>query len=217
MLAKLGGDVRIGRTDDLVSRYLLLTNSHDGSSAVSVLWTPVRVVCQNTLSAALRNFDGRRNGLNIRHLENVQEKLSQARNVLGLSEAYYQTFARDANAMAERRLTTTEALSYFSKLVPLPEEEDKHEIQARNARVKRAELLTLWGGAGQGADIPGVEGTLWTAYNSITELVDHEALEPTRTRSLEMTRETRLASIWFGAGARLKAKAYDEAMAVLRN
>jgi phage/plasmid-like protein (TIGR03299 family) len=71
ILAKLPDYIRVGK-NDLVEKYLLLTNSHDGSSLVRAKLTPIRVVCQNTLSVAL---NGSEQEVRIRHTANAREKL----------------------------------------------------------------------------------------------------------------------------------------------
>src|SRR5262249_53947643 len=76
LLAKLPGHLRVKTTDDVVEKYLLLSNSHDGSSALRVLFTPVRVVCQNTLSMALRQGNGQ--GVSIRHNGDLAGKIRDA-------------------------------------------------------------------------------------------------------------------------------------------
>lgn len=211
-LAKFNGDVRIGGTDDIVSKYLLLANSHDGSSCVSVLWTPIRVVCQNTLSSAL---NGSRNTMRITHTRSATAKLAQASDVLGLTEAFYEAFTKRAAEMVGRPLNRVAALTYFKSVVPESDEKE-HERAAHNARATHARLMQLWD-EGIGADMPGVRHTLWMAYNAVTEFTDHAEIKETRTRTLEDARDARLASVWFGAGASLKTKAFAEAMAVLRN
>lgn len=66
---------------DEIDKYLLFTNSHDGSSAVNILFTPIRVVCNNTLTAALR---GAKNKYIVRHTISAQEKLKLAEITLGI-------------------------------------------------------------------------------------------------------------------------------------
>ena len=56
LLARLPSDIRV-RGDDILETYLLFTNSHDGSVAIDIRLTTVRVVCQNTLSLALHQQD----------------------------------------------------------------------------------------------------------------------------------------------------------------
>lgn len=66
---------------DEIDKYLLFTNSHDGSSSVNILFTPIRVVCNNTLTAALR---GAKNKYIVRHTISAQEKLKLAEITLGI-------------------------------------------------------------------------------------------------------------------------------------
>ena len=85
ILAKLPSYIKV-KGEDIVEKYLLLTNSHDGSSLVRAKLTPVRVVCSNTLTAAL---DGMEEEVRIRHTPNSTAKLEQAHKLLGLTNSLY--------------------------------------------------------------------------------------------------------------------------------
>ncbi|WP_316809130.1 DUF932 domain-containing protein [Pedobacter agri] len=79
--AKLPEYIRVGK-DDLIEQYLFLTTSHDGFGSISAAFTPVRVICQNTLNAALRN---QKNTIKIRHTASALEKLKQAHQLMGIT------------------------------------------------------------------------------------------------------------------------------------
>ena len=79
--AKLPGYIKVGN-DDLIEKYLFLTTSHDGFGSITAAFTPVRIVCANTLNAAMNNHS---NAIKIRHTANAKEKLEQAHKVMGIS------------------------------------------------------------------------------------------------------------------------------------
>jgi len=68
--AKLPDYIRVGR-DDLIEQYLFLTSSHDGSGSITIAFTPVRIVCANTLNAAMRH---KSNCIKIRHTARATNK-----------------------------------------------------------------------------------------------------------------------------------------------
>ena len=95
--AKLPDYIRVGR-DDCIEKYLFLTTSHNGSGSIQIAFTPVRVVCRNTLNAALRN---QVNGIRIRHTASAGDKLKEAHQLLGITnqlsvelEAIYNRWTR---------------------------------------------------------------------------------------------------------------------------
>jgi phage/plasmid-like protein (TIGR03299 family) len=79
--AKLPGYIKVG-SDDLIEKYLFLTTSHDGFGSITAAFTPVRIVCNNTLNAAQRNCS---NSIKIRHTQNAKERLEQAHKVMGIA------------------------------------------------------------------------------------------------------------------------------------
>ncbi len=188
ILAKLPGFITV-RGKDIVNKYLLLSNSHDGSSPVRVKLTPVRVVCNNTLSAALQGAGEVR----IPHTSNAPKDLEQARSLLGLSNVLYGQLEAIFNRMALKKITDKELVEYVRALVP---DNEEGAGRAKAKEIQKA-CLDLYE-SGQGAELS--RGTLWGAFNCVTEYTDHRMEENPRTR---------LASIWFGRGARLKLKAFQ--------
>lgn len=170
MLAKLPDHIRVKGSDDLVEKFLLLSNSHDGSTALRTLFTPIRVVCQNTLNLALR--EGRNQGISILHKGDLAGKIREAQRVLGLAERFYDDAAAKNDILASHYPTVDQVQRYFESLYPDP-------TDAHNSRAKRVrENLTQIFETGIGLDMPAIKGTSWAAFNAVTEWVDHH--RPTR-------------------------------------
>ena len=208
MLARLPGDVVIDGTDDVTEKFLLLSNSHDGSSSLRMFFTPVRVVCQNTLNVALNG--SAQQGISIRHTGDIATKVSESQRALGLAVRYYDDLEDMVNRLARIPLRQRDLGEYFLRVMPDREESESH---TRTENIRHAMLRNFEDGRGN--DLPGIRGTLWAAVNAVTEFIDHQ--RSTRgTRDVER-RSNRLASQWFGSGARLKARAWEEALAVAAN
>ena len=79
--AKLPSYIRVGK-DDLIEQYLFLTTSHDGFGSITAAFTPVRIVCNNTLNAAMKTA---RNAIRIRHSSGASDRLAQAHTLMGIS------------------------------------------------------------------------------------------------------------------------------------
>jgi phage/plasmid-like protein (TIGR03299 family) len=197
LLAKLPDYIRVNGTD-IVEKYLLLTNSHDGSEVVRVKLTPIRVVCDNTLAAAL---EGAEQEVRIRHTANAQIKLKQAHEILGLSNWLYAELDRIFNGMSKRKLTGEEMKGYVRAVFPEPPRV-YHRSQAPRIHEKVTELAET----GAGAEL--ARGTLWGAYNAVTEFVDH-------CRLSRADDSARLKSMWFGSGERIKKQAFKVAVVML--
>lgn len=204
MLAKLPGEIRVKGGDDVIDKFLLLSNSHDGSSSLRVLFTSIRVVCQNTLNLAINWGHGQ--GVSISHKGDLASKVKHAREVLGLAHKVYADAERKIDLLASHSPNSVELDAFFKTLVPDPTDGDP--TRARNIR---AELHRLFE-EGTGQNLPQVKGTTWAAVNAVTEFVDHH--RGTRgTDSLDRSRQ-RLQSAWFGQGAAMKSKAWGLALEI---
>ena len=96
----------LGVAGEEIKKYLLLMNSHDGSMALQMFWTPIRVVCWNTLSAALSGADGTR--FYSRHTAGAADRIESAKELLGLAHKYYSEFEQKANLLVQKQLPPAE-------------------------------------------------------------------------------------------------------------
>lgn len=118
--------------NDEVLPYMLLTNSHDGSGALKVLMTPVRVVCSNTLRWALSKPT--KNSISLRHTKSITGKIDEARNILGLTELFYDSFSQEVNNLIDTEVTNTVFTELIDKVFPMPElkEDDTTSVRQYN-------------------------------------------------------------------------------------
>ena len=211
VLAKLPESIHVANKDD-VDKFLLLSNSHDGRSSVQVKFTPVRVVCQNTLTMALE--EGRT--VRVQHHRNLEVGLEHAKDMLGIINARYAKIEKVFGEMAKVSMQSPRLDEYlglvFPDPAPLNEDEggykgsparirrDRALEQARFNRTESGRLLV----EGRGNNEPAVRGTLWAAYNAVAEMIDH--------RQEGMNPDRHLRSIWFGQGYHTKARAYGVAV-----
>jgi phage/plasmid-like protein (TIGR03299 family) len=99
--AKLPGYIKVGN-QDLIEQYLFLTTSHDGFGSITAAFTPTRIVCNNTLNAALRNHS---NGIKIRHTASANDRLKQAHTLMGISHAMAEELEELFNHWTKVRIT----------------------------------------------------------------------------------------------------------------
>lgn len=100
--AKLPDYIRVGNGDDITEKYLFFTTSHDGSGSITAAFTPLRVCCQNTLNAALKNMT---NVIRIRHTSSAKQRLDNAHKVMGISNQFSSQIEAIFNQWAKVRIT----------------------------------------------------------------------------------------------------------------
>jgi len=201
ILAKLPSDIRIVGTDDIINKYLLLTNRHDGTMSLRMFFTPIRVVCQNTLSAAL-SVRKVGEGITIRHFPDIHKKVEQAKRLLGLAVDYYKDLAEAFNELARHQIVETWLDEYLAEVMPSP---SNKEPSTRLLNI-RANMKSRYSSAAN--SLPGIRGTAWSAYNAVTEFVDHGRRVP----KIDEDKTRRLESVWIGSGAQIKERALNLAL-----
>jgi phage/plasmid-like protein (TIGR03299 family) len=200
MLARLPREIRAAG-DDVIHPYVLLTNSHDGTSAVRIIPTTVRVVCQNTLNLALRGVKASE-GLSIVHTASLTNRVAEARRKFGIVLDRVDRFELESQALARRSLSTAELATYFSGLVDSRAEKGQKKLLEQFFENLNNPRNTL----------KGIEGSAWAAYNAVSEWSDHQ-VAVRGGNSMERD-DARLSSIWFGTAARMKERAFQAALAI---
>lgn len=200
ILAKLPESIEVAK-GDVVDKYLTLINSHDGTFALRMFFTPIRIVCQNTLTAAFEGYNSKTDpGITLKHYPNILTKVKQAQDALGLANGFYKNFAEASQVLVQRQLNEKELLSYIEAVIP------GNSTQVKNRRQVVRELFD-----GPKNSLPSIVGSAWSAYNAVTEYVDYAK----KVVKADVQPSRRLDSVWFGAGANLKARAWDEALALV--
>lgn len=160
--AKMPDYIKIAGTDDLTEVYVVLTNTHDGSGAVIAGITPVRIVCQNTLNAALGNMVRK---VSLRHTANIKGKLEQAHKVLNISHKAIDQYNDLFNHLANIKVTDAQVQKLVEDLFKSEKNDSTRIINIREA-VKTAYFT----GVGQ----ENILGTGWGLYNGVTYYLSHD-------------------------------------------
>jgi phage/plasmid-like protein (TIGR03299 family) len=189
---KLPTTMRIAGVDDL-DLYLAATTSHDGTAALRVDATPVRIVCANTQRAAFRATKG---FYVFRHTSNVHSQISQAREAMGLMWTFMAEFEQAAERMLNETLTMGQFEAITNQLWPLAQ--DAPEVTRNKHAQRRATLRYLIRDADTQA---AIKGTRWAGYQAITEYLDHY------TPAKDAT--TRAGRAVAGPTGELKTRAFD--------
>lgn len=177
------------RDNDIVKGYLLFSNPHMWGYSINAQFTPIRVVCNNTLTQAVGEFDS---STGYRQGHSKEFDVKRAKEVMGIAIKKLDAFQEQAVLLSSKTADMDTVKEYFSKLFP----QTSNGNDSRNFE-KAMGALT----AQPGAEMS--EGTLWSAFNAVTYLVDHQA-----GRGVD----TRLASAWYGDGKLLKQRALDLAL-----
>jgi phage/plasmid-like protein (TIGR03299 family) len=202
MLCKLQGDYKMDNGEKLES-FILLDNSHDGTAALRMRLTSVRVVCSNTLGAATSS----RAAFAARHTSGIMGRVSEARDLLGLNAAYMERLIEDANRIAEQAWSHAEMKDMTYKLLdldPARSMDMQHGIKAPAAN-KMFDLFYL--GEGNRGE------TRWDALNAVTEYLDYSK-GSRAIDSLDSTEDAvvsrRLQNSWLGSGGeQMRARAWS--------
>jgi len=167
--AKLPGYIRVGNSD-LIEQYLFLTTSHDGFGSITAAFTPIRIVCNNTLNAALRNHT---NCIKIRHTANANDRLKQAHTLMGISGTIGTELESVFNHWANVRITDKE-VKQLVQLAMCPNREVlKNLKEGANDNLSTTyknmvESVFEYSQSSPTQQMETTGGTVFGAYNAIT-------------------------------------------------
>lgn len=156
--AKLPDYMEIAK--DQIDKYLLLTMSHDGSSSITIMFTPIRVVCNNTLSMALNQS---RNKITIKHTKNARNRIELAKATLGLVNLNQASVETVWSKWAKEEIKDDKAEEVFIEALGL-ELNDKGKLSTRAENILKSVETYYFTGVGQS----NISGTKWGVYNAIT-------------------------------------------------
>jgi phage/plasmid-like protein (TIGR03299 family) len=197
VLAKMNRDPLVIAVGDVVEKFILLSHGHDGSLAVRVGFTPIRVVCANTLSLAHRADASKL--IRIRHSASVVENLANVRAVMSLANAEFEATADQYRLLARKSINQADLSRYVKKVLKV--EGDKISTRTMNMMQQITALCEF----GRGNNLASVSGTYWTAYNGVNEWLSYNRGH---------NQQNRLNSLWFGDSANMNKHALETALAM---
>jgi phage/plasmid-like protein (TIGR03299 family) len=153
-----------------ISPYLLFSNTHDGSGAIKVALTPIRVVCQNTLNLALASA---KRSWSMIHTGDIREKMQEAKDTLFLAEKYMDELGKEFEALRMKKLTDKQVMEYIEILLPL--EDGSTPQQEKNMKRLREDMKIRYFDA---PDLQGVGKNAYRFVNAVSDFATHA--EPLR-------------------------------------
>ena len=191
-LAKVKESFSVGK-EDQVDSYLLFANPHEYGKSIDIRFTPIRVVCNNTLSMALASVKNQGAKLNHRKVFDADH----VKETMGLASEKFAQYKEVAEFLASKKFSSKAIIEYYNEVFPRTYQ-GKKEVKVKtykdlsaNGQDAYAVLETQ-----PGAEL-GAKNTWWDALNSVTYLTDHK---------LGRESDSRMASAWFGRNQTRKIK-----------
>ncbi len=191
-LAKINQSFSLFKGKDVVESHLLFSNPHEYGKSVDIRFTPIRVVCNNTLSLAL----GKKADLKVTMNHRAKFDAEKVKEALGIAASHLDKYKDVAQFLAARKFKKESVLEYFTELFP-PSKKDLNKDQDNDNKLSRAATLSYEALDKQPGHELG-EGTWWSAFNSVTYNIDHV---------LGHKPESRLNSSWYGPNRNKKIEA----------
>lgn len=161
--AKLPEDMLVH--GEKVEKYIMLTNSHDGTSTIIAGFTPIRVVCNNTLTAALKNID---NKVSISHTASAESRLKEASRVMGIASKYMDEINMTFESMTERKLSDLEMKYFIESVMKNGFKEEKSDKEASTRMKNLVDQVYSFTITHPTQTTEAAYRTLWGAYNGVS-------------------------------------------------
>jgi phage/plasmid-like protein (TIGR03299 family) len=188
--------------NDVVQAYFLFSNPHMYGESANLRFTPVRVVCNNTLQLSLKTDSIDARAIKINHRQKFDP--DRVKELLGISHIQLSEYRDSAKFLASKRYSQENLEDYFSRVFPSASQrrivtgaEPKEEVSISDMAKRAVEINETQ----PGADF--ARGSWWQAFNTVTFIKDH-----VQGKSIE----TRLEKNWYGSGAAEKNNALKLAL-----
>lgn len=200
---KLPNNIRMKGTNDIIENFLVLVNDFTGSDPLYALFTPVRVVCHNTVNAAMRDFS---NKYTIRHTVSSKLKLDFGQEILGVYNTYSQQIETIFNKMIDTKYDIRDFLNTLyltSEQIKLVESnngilDDIDEISTQKKNL--ISDIEIFYHSGIGQDMKTCKGTVYGAFQAVTGYIDNIKTY----KSIE----DKMNSVIFGTGEKYRQNAF---------
>ena len=218
--AKLPVETKVG--NDPIDNYLVFRNSHDGTTSVDIMFTPIRVFCTNKLNAALKSADAY---IRIRHTQSVKEQLRKGAYILNTAVKYAITCQDYYNSLLKVKMTDEEVMKYLADLQLTDKEKESlitfdkdngyKKLMLRDYRTmevtgisqrKINQIASMFEYYCDGIYQKDIAGTAWGAYNAVTGFYCNVA---------NLDGEKRVFSLLYGGANNNMLKALNSANDIL--
>lgn len=194
-LAKVKESFELFNGRDQVDAYLHFTNPHSYGQSIDVRFTPIRVVCNNTLTLSL-NIKSK-NMVKMSHRREFDPEM--AKEALGVAKHKLDQYKEMAQFLSQKRYNDESVVDYFKRVFPVLTTKTTSEKVLSKSAERAIDII-------KHDSQPGAEfgkGTWWEIFNAVTYMTDHE---------IGRSADTRLTSAWYGANKNLKTKALETAV-----
>jgi phage/plasmid-like protein (TIGR03299 family) len=194
-LAKVKESFDLFGGKDRVDAYLHFTNPHQYGQSIDVRFTPIRVVCNNTLTLSLNSKS--KNMVKVSHRREFDA--DQVKEALGIAKQKLAKYKEMAEFLSQKQYSNENVVDYFKRIFPVLTTKEESKKVLSNSAERGLEIVKF-------DSQPGAEygkGTWWEVFNATTYMIDHEI-----GRSVD----ARLTSAWYGANKNLKTKALETAV-----
>lgn len=184
---------------DVVRKYLLLSNGHDGKMGIRVGFTPVRVVCANTLAMAHGSNESKL--IRVFHSSKTLANLETLRETINAANASFEATAEQYRRLANRGVNQGDVAKYVDAVFynGKQAETDREKIARQTLNDSITQLFEV----GHGNDMANVRGTYWALYNGVTQYLSYD---------MGRSDDSRLDSLWYGANKDLNKTALEQAL-----
>lgn len=195
-LAHIQESFSLFRGKDKVEGYLLFSNSHQAGNAVTIQFTPIRVVCNNTLMMSLQEYDKSTGVGRFKHLHTKRWKPELAKAALGIAKNQLGQFKETAQFLASKQMPKEKFLEFAQRLFPANDAEIAANQEWKAVAGRRAKGVVRVLDKQPGAELG--QGTWWQGINAVTYYLDHK---------IAQNDDKRIDSAWHGYGRLKKIEA----------